>query len=182
MMYAVVQAYPVESVNDISKEPDVFNAKGRVCGGEDLSLDAIETEIVRKEFLDPRVHFALNCASRSCPWLPQEVFRPEKLDQQLDREARRFLGHPTHVRVEAAARTVWLSQIFEWYGEDFLKWLKQVRGVQQPVMLDYVKLYVPASTAAQIKPGFAVKFLKYGWELNDQQAPWADERKMTAPQ
>ncbi len=177
MLRAVLDAYPVDSVMDIGDDPGVFDAKGRICGGRDLSLNGIEHEIVRKEFLEPRVHFALNCASMGCPRLPAEAFTPARLDAQLEREARRFFDDPTHLDVDPEIKTVYLSSILDWYGEDFVRWLTEVKGIEEPSLLDYVKIYAPEELASQIGDDFSVEFLDYGWGLNDQAAEWAAERR-----
>ncbi len=177
MIKAVLDAYPIDSVQDISQNSGVFEAKGRICGGENLSLNDIEHEIVRKEFaLEPRVHFVLNCASLGCPWLPQEAFTPQRLDQQLDREMLPFYRDPTHLRVDVEAKTVHLSAYFDWYGEDFLRWLREVKGFGNPTVLDYVRLTAPEDIANQIGDDFAVEFVEYDWRLNDQNAEWAHLR------
>jgi len=176
MMRAVLDAYPIGSVMKISKKPNVFQIKGRDCGGKDLSLNDIEHSIVRKEFLEPRAHFALNCASGGCPWLPQEAFDPGRLDEQLERETRRFFADESHLRVDAESRTVHLSAILNWYGKDFLRWLKDVKGVEKPVVLDYVKLYAPPGVAETFERDFRVKYRKYDWGLNDVTGPVAATR------
>jgi hypothetical protein len=168
MMRAVLDAYPVARVTAITAHPDVFGVVQRVCGGEYLSLNQIEDDIVRGEFLDPRVHFALNCASLGCPRLPREAFRAPALDRQLDRETRRFLADPDHLRVDSARRTVQLSMVFQWYAPDFLRWLRETRGLARPTVLDYVKLYAPPALAGQIGAGYKLEYLPYDWRLNDQ--------------
>lgn len=165
MLRAVLDAYPIDSVKEI--EPEVFGAKGRICGGEDLSLNEIEHEIVRKEFLDPRAHFALNCASMGCPWIPQEAFDPARLEQQLDREARRFFKDPDHLIVDVPAKTVFLSPILDWYQEDFLKWLEHTDGAEQSHILQYVRLYAPEDIAQKIDEQFDIVWQDYDWALND---------------
>lgn len=176
MMKAVIDAYPVGSVNDIGKNPTVFDARGRVCGGADLSLNEIEQRIVRKQFLEPRVHFALNCASMGCPWLPREPYDPARLDAQLDRDARRFFAIPERLSVDFASRTVSVSPILQWYRDDFLAWLTKVKGIRKPTILDFVKLYAPGSVAGRIGPTYRLKTLEYDWRLTDSRAAWAGKR------
>lgn len=176
MMRAVLDAYPVASVMDIGDDPGVFDAKGRICGGEDLSLNDIEHEILRKEFLEPRIHFALNCASMGCPWIPTEAFTPERLDEQLDRETHRFFAESSHLRIDVASETVYLTPLLDWYGEDFIRYLKEVKQIDEPSLLDYLRIYAPASSADEIADDFEIQWLEYGWGLNDQAAPWASER------
>jgi len=176
MLRAVLDAYPVSSVKDIPGDPGVFDAGTRLCGGEALSLNHIEHEIVRGEFADPRAHFALNCASMSCPWLPREAFDPERLDEQLARETFRFFAAESHLQVDLQSRVVRLSPILVWYQEDFLGWLRDVKQIGAPELLDYVRIYAPADVANKIGDDFEVQWLEYDWRLNDQSAAWARER------
>lgn len=177
MMRAALDAYPIDSVMEVGKKKGaLFEEQTRVCGGEELSLNQIEHEIVRNEFLEPRAHFALNCASGGCPWLPQEAFDPGRLEEQLDRETRRFFAEESHLRVEAEARTVYLSAILNWYGDDFLRWLREVRGVERPVVLDFVKLYAPPEVADALEHDFRVEYQQYDWGLNDVAGPVAATR------
>jgi len=180
MMKAVIDAYPTESVNDIGEDPGVFDVEDKTCGGDDLSLNNIENDIVRTAFLEPRVHFALNCASMSCPWLPQEAFDPKRLDEQLEREARRFFADPSHLVVDVETKTVSLTAILDWYQEDFLRWLTEAKGIEDPSVLDYVRLYAPEDVANQIGDDFSVEYLEYDWRLNDRNAEWAELRKPLA--
>lgn len=88
-------------------------------GGRRLTLDDVEHEIIRKEFADPRIHVALVCAAIGCPPLRGEAFVADRLDAQLDDQARRFLAQSAKNRVDVAAGTVYGSPIFTWYREDF---------------------------------------------------------------
>lgn len=114
VIHQVLERWPIESVGDA--KASFFYWTRYVVDGKQRSLYSIENEIVRKRFKEPRVHFALNCASASCPRLPGEPFLPKTLDSQLARETTRFLAE--HVEVDGD--TVYLSKIFEWYAEDFL--------------------------------------------------------------
>jgi Protein of unknown function, DUF547 len=124
-------------------------------GGEPISLYALENHVIRP-LGEPRIHFALNCMVRGCPRLPRQPFEPARLDAQLDREARRFLNEERNVRVDAAARTVHLSSILNWYESDFL--------AAQPTLIDYVNQYRDAPIPAD----YDVEFLPYDWTLNQQ--------------
>jgi hypothetical protein len=90
-------------------------------GGKKYSLYAVENSIVRPQFQDPRVHFALNCDSGGCPRLPQEAFNSSTLQAQLEAATLEFVTNPAKVRVEGegADTKVMISQIFEWYADDF---------------------------------------------------------------
>ena len=89
------------------------------AAGRELTLDEVEHEIVRKEFQEPRIHFALVCAAVSCPPLRREAYAGDRLDAQLEEQARRFLGDREKNRVDAASGTVFVSPIFVWYRDDF---------------------------------------------------------------
>ena len=89
------------------------------AAGRTLTLDEVEHQVIRKEFHEPRIHFALVCAAVSCPPLRREAYTGGRLDEQLDAQARAFLASPERNRVDAASRTVFLSPVFGWYREDF---------------------------------------------------------------
>jgi hypothetical protein len=114
------------------------------------NLNALENELIRPRFLEPRVHFALNCASMGCPKLPREPFVGDKLEAQLQRETTRFLAEERNVAVKGDALV--LSQIFEWYGGDFSggpeKWVRARRK--------------------DLPPTKRVEFRPYDWALNKQ--------------
>lgn len=134
-------------------------------GGEKTSLKALEDNVIRGEFEDPRIHAALNCASIGCPRLPREAFDPEKLDAQLDQAMTEFVSDSRHVRIEAESKTVFLSKIFDWFSDDFLseeKW----RGASDPNVLDYVNRY--REPGAQIPRSYKITFPDYDKAINKQ--------------
>ncbi|MEM8614125.1 MAG: DUF547 domain-containing protein, partial [Cyanobacteria bacterium P01_H01_bin.105] len=88
--------------------------------GQSLSLNAIEHDILRQQFLDPRIHFALVCASVGCPLLRSAAYVPEMLSAQLEDDCDRFINNPDKVRYDAASNTLLCSKIFKWYRADFL--------------------------------------------------------------
>ena len=120
-------------------------------GGEWMSLYYLENELIRAEG-DPRIHFALNCMSASCPRLPQVPWRAESLEEQLNSATREFVNDERHVRVDHGAQTIWLSAIFDFYESDF--------GPLQ----DYIDSY----RAEPLPTGYRLKFLPYDWSLNSQ--------------
>jgi hypothetical protein len=89
----------------------------------------------------------------------------------------RFYHDPTHLRVDADGSTVYLSEYFDWYGEDFLLWLEQEKGMENPGVLDYVKLTAPAELTRDVGDDATVEFIEYDWRLNDQNAEWANLRR-----
>lgn len=135
--------------------------------GKTISLDELEHGMIRAPGIydDPRIHFAVNCASISCPLLLDEAYEAEKLEQQLTAQTRVFLSNPRMNRAEAGQLK--LSSIFKWYRKDFERgWLgyTSLGGF----LADYQQvLKVPA--AAQQGGRLKADFLPYNWDLNDCQ-------------
>jgi len=124
-------------------------------GGENISLRNLENEWIRP-LGEPRIHFALNCMVKSCPRLPQEVFKPLSLDKQLDRVTKEFINSDKHVRVNDRERKVELSQIFKWYEKDFLE--------KKESLIAYINDY----RVKAIPMDYDVSFLNYDWDLNQK--------------
>ena len=101
---------------------------------------------------------ALNCASAGCPRLAAEAFTPERVEQQLDREARRFVDEERNVKFDEATGTLRLSSIFDWYRGDF--------GGSNDAIIAWIQRYAPAD-APRLAPKH-VEFVKYDWRLNDR--------------
>lgn len=126
-------------------------------GGEAMSLRRFEHEVIRPHTRardDPRVHFALNCSALSCPVLPRQPFTAQALDEELERETRAFFARPENFRVDAAERTVWLSELLDFYPEDF---------VPRPAatLLAYANRYAPTPAP----PDYRVRFTPYDWTI-----------------
>jgi hypothetical protein len=126
-------------------------------GGLELSLHALENDVVRKEFGDARVHMALNCASGGCPKLPNYAFTGAKLEQQLSNEARRFCNEKRNVDYDPAQKTVKLSKIFDWYKDDF--------GKAPDKVITWINNYRAAD--AKIPTDAKISYVDYDWHLND---------------
>lgn len=124
-------------------------------GGERMSLWHYENRVIRP-LGDPRIHFALNCMSVSCPRLPREPFLAERLDEQLERETRAFFADPRNLQVDHAREEVILSEILKFYTEDFL--------AAAPSLLAYVNRYSPEP----VPETYAVRFAPYDWAINRQ--------------
>ncbi len=123
--------------------------------GQPLSLNRIEHGILRPRFGDPRLHFALVCAAAGCPLLRAEAYRPERLEAQLEEDARRFLQHPQKLRFEPARGRLWVSRIFQWYRGDVL--------AVAPSIPAYVGRYRPElALPADVR----LRYLPYDWALN----------------
>lgn len=117
----VLDAYPdLTSIRDLgSLLQSPWKQPFFLLLGDTRSLDWIEHETLRPRYRDPRVHFAVNCASIGCPALRPEPYTVEQLDAQLEDQQRRFLSDRTRNRYSAADGVLYLSQIFRWYGDDF---------------------------------------------------------------
>ena len=153
----ILKNYPVNSIKDIGgwfKGP----WKIRFCriGGKTLTLDEIEHEIIRPRFKDPRVHFAVNCASKSCPPVISKPYQRSLLDQQLDANTRSFLNNPKENRLEG--NTLYVSKIFKWFGEDFGE---DVVGF----FLKYAEGDLKNRLSAK-RDHIKIEYLHYDWSLN----------------
>jgi hypothetical protein len=166
---SIVDAYPIEGSafslgprNSIQQIEDVWKRRHRIAS-RDLALDDVEHQILRKEWKDPRIHAAVNCASRGCPPLRAEAFTGARLEEQLDDQMRKFVADSSRNRIDVAAKEIELSKIFDWFGEDF--------GVKEDerALLKHLAKYGPAEWKPLLE-GFDpddVEFLDYDWELND---------------
>lgn len=153
---------PIESIRSLSKKlspGEIFSRKVMAFDGKGTSLNDLEKRL-RTEFDDPRIHFALNCASRSCPPLRSEAYVPARLDAQLDDATRAFLASPGAVVVKTAGgkTTISVSKLFDWYADDF----KASGGV-----LAFVAKYGPPEAAEAAASGKArLEFQEYDWGLS----------------
>jgi len=154
----ILTGYPgVKSIKDLGS---FFSSpwKKKICriDGEVISLDRIEHEILRPRFKDPRVHFAINCAARSCPPLRSDPYHGAILDQQLDEMASAFINDPSRNRLEG--NTLYVSKIFDWFEEDF-------NGDIPDFLLKYAKGDLRDQLEVN-KEKIKVKYLDYDWSLN----------------
>lgn len=160
----VVDHYPVKSIRDVGS---LFRSPFKLpivpLFGRRVPLDTVEHEILRRQYAEPRIHFALVCAARSCPPLRAEAYVGARLDQQLREQGERFLRDARRNRVDLAGRTLYLSEIFKWFGEDFEK----AAGSVQRFVADYLP---PAAAVVARQDGFRVRYLTYDWSLNERQA------------
>jgi hypothetical protein len=149
----------------------LFKNHDIVLGGRKLSLNTLEHQILRKEYRDPRIHFYINCAAKSCPPLERGAIGADETEAALERAARRFLNDPRHSRFDAASRTLYLSKLFDWFEEDFINFLK-ARGHARATVADYALLYLQEETRAAIARVLAgelrIRFLSYDKSLNEQ--------------
>jgi len=146
--------YPKSSIQRIKK---VWDRKFIDVFGDKISLNHIENKILRKKFKEPRIHFALVCASIGCPVLRGEAYMGGSLDEQLTDQTRNFLAVPFKNRYEVSENTFYMSPIFKWFSEDF-------ESFGGPVA--FAKEYVSSDIQKQLTKKTEVKFLDYDWSLN----------------
>jgi len=133
------------------------------AGGRTYTLDELESDVIRKQFHEPRVHFALVCAAVSCPPLRSEAYTGEKLEPQLESQARLFLLDAARgSSVDVKNGVVHASRIFEWYKDDF--------GGSDDAVGRFIARYHSESPEKQLLTSgrFKMEFLEYDWTLNSR--------------
>jgi len=151
---------PLDSIKDIPSGKRWDDRRFRLAG-EMLSLNQIEHERIRPRFREPRVHFALVCAARSCPPLRAEAYTGERLETQLADQTRRVHSGARWLRFDPVSGTLHLTKLYDWYGSDFLQ--------AAPSVEEYVAAHV-SSVRAALDTGRSVKirWLPYDWSLNER--------------
>jgi len=153
----IVDHYPIKSIKDIKKGIPFVNSVWDIpfipMGNEKLDLNYIEHTILRKEFKDPRIHAAINCASFSCPLLRNEAYNATYLDEQLHDAMKKFINDPQRNQLEKS--TVIISKIFSWFSGDF-----RIKGAS---VIDFINIYAKKRVQQHAK----IAYLDYQWELND---------------
>ena len=174
----VLDHYPIESVNDVRpplllrflpQGAGFFYFQQAELGGRTIGLYDLENRLVRRRFDDPRIHFALNCASRGCPELPARPFAAGDLDAELARETARFLADPDKLRIDADARVVWVSAILDWYEGDFTDWVERERPGLPATLRSWIAAHLPEPRASWLAAcdECRIEFIDYDWSLND---------------
>ncbi|UCE63323.1 MAG: DUF547 domain-containing protein [Nitrospirota bacterium] len=137
-----------------------FVSRDYMVGGAKVNLYAVERAILIPEFREPRIHFAIVCASRSCPTLRSWAFTPDRLDQQLDDSARLFINDPDRNAFDRRQKIAYLSKIFDWFTDDFVS--------HSGSLTKYVAQYVedPKLARELAQDTYQVEFLEYDWNLN----------------
>lgn len=160
----ILREYPTTSIRNHTARVFGYNIWKDlllVVGGESYYLEQMEHQILRK-MKEPRIHFAIVCASTSCPKLRSEAYRGETLDAQLAANARDFFKNPSNFRHDPSDRRFYLSSILSWFAKDF--------GTDQAAQLRAIAPYLPTPATQQAASNNAVRisYLVYDWGLNDQ--------------
>lgn len=158
----IINHYPVDSIRDIDISPGLFSdgpwgKKLVTIEGERVSLDDIEHQVLRPIFKDPRIHYAVNCASIGCPNLQPMPFEVDLLDRQLDDAAIEFVNHRRAVQIDDGQ--VITSSIYQWFKEDF--------GGDDPGVIAHLKAYAAPNLAMKLEGISSIDDHAYDWQLND---------------
>ncbi len=158
----IIDGYPVDSIKSLGslvKSP--WSKETVQLFGKKISLDTLEHKIIRKNYQEPRIHFAVVCAAMGCPPLRDEAYTGARLEEQLEAQSKEFLTTPAKNRVDAEKKTLWLSPIFKWYGDDFEMTSKSLAAFVAP--------YIGAAEGANLE-GYSIEYTDYDWSLNEQKA------------
>lgn len=166
----IIDNYPVKSIKDIKKGVpfvnSVWDIKFFKIGYQEMDLNEIEHDIIRTEFQEPRIHFAVNCASYSCPPLRNEAYTAERLDEQLTDQTRTFLTD-TRKNNLSNSNAIVLSSLFKWYSTDFTNagwWSRLFGGTDRTINL--IKFITPY-TDSSVTENTTIEFMNYDWSLNE---------------
>ena len=169
VLYLAAKAYPDKHY--LWSRIGFFKNKDITLGGKEISLNHLENEIIRKQFLDPRIHFFLNCGANSCPPVRGAIAQ-NATDAELEKAAQLFINDPANVKYDAASKTLYLSKIFDWFEGDFLNYLKAKRGLENPHVAQYVMIYLKGEAVKQLAAlnveQIKVKHFSYDKDLNVQ--------------
>lgn len=145
----VIDNYPTKSIKDID---NAWDKKIVQSGKSKISLSDVEHKILRK-MNEPRIHFAINCASFSCPNLLNEAYLPQTLDKQLEAVTKSFINDKT--KNTMAVNEIKISEIFNWFGGDF--------KTKNTSVIDFINIY----STIKIDKKAKIKYLDYNWSLNN---------------
>lgn len=148
-----VDNYPLNSVLSVN---GFFESKKRKVAGQSITLNQLEKESLLKTYKDARFHFVLVCGAEGCPPITDFAYTPDKLEEQLQQQTRRALNDDGFIKVNTSAQKVELSQIFDWYKNDF--------GGSKSSAIEYINKYRKTAIPASYK----VSFYEYDWSLNER--------------
>ncbi len=143
----IVDNYPVSKITDLDKGKP-WDVKRIDLGGKTYSLNDLENEIIRPTFKDARIHFAINCAAKSCPPLYNKAFTSDKVQTLLEQRTKAFLTSKANVLSE---KKVKISKIFDWYKSDF----------------GTINVFLTQFSTVKVTKEATVEYLDYDWSLNE---------------
>ncbi len=163
----VLEAYPVASIKDIKSTGTGLDLKAWsgpwrtklvAVEGSSMSLDDIEHDTMRPTFRDPRIHYAVNCASIGCPNLSARAWRPSTLEADLDAAARAYVNHPRGASVDKKG-SLRVSSLYKWYREDF--------GSNDAGVIEHLRRYADEPLRGELEGVSRIAGNGYDWSLND---------------
>ena len=181
---AIIDHYPIQRSftlvgifyapkNSILQIPGVWKKLQFQAVGQNITLDHIEHGILRKEFNEPRIHAAINCASISCPDLRNEAYISDKIDKQLDDSSKNFVNSKTKgVLIDKNKNKIKVSKIFKWFGDDFFSnYHKQEfndKSDKQNGTLGFIYKYINDDEKIfLLNSNYKLKYMSYDWSLNE---------------
>jgi hypothetical protein len=162
--------YPENSVQQI---PGIWEGLKLETVEKEVSLNDIEHKILRPQFKEPRIHFAIVCASLGCPQLKSHAYEAVTLEQQLEDSAGRFINNHSKVRLMRAQKKLQVSKIFNWFGKDFFsfarpEWKQWYPGAEGGV-IGFLSKYMPSDDLNFLqKNTVSLDYLDYDWTLNEK--------------
>ena len=179
----IINHYPIEPTfpnklihpdNSIRQIKGGFDKIETEVLGESMTLDHIEHEILRKEYNEPRIHMALVCAALSCPELRQEPYTGSELDSQLNDQTDEFMGKSDKFRIDRQNDVMYVSSIFDWFGQDFIPDYGghsdfQHLNEKKSAVMHFISQYVDENDRNYLQnEDYEVQYLDYDWTLNSQ--------------
>jgi hypothetical protein len=153
----IIDHYPVKSIKDIGgRFQSPWKIKFIHLFNRNTTLGFIEHQMLRKNYNDPRIHFALVCAAKGCPPLKSTAYTAEGLDEELNKQGTAFMSQTKKNRIDAKKRILYLSPIFKWFKNDFTK---QAHSINV-----FVSNYFPNKPNLN---NYKVKYTHYDWSLNE---------------
>jgi hypothetical protein len=183
---AIMERYPIKErsliglffpKNSILQISGIWSRLKFKAVGQYLTLGHIEHDILRKSFNEPRIHFAIVCASRSCPDLRVETYRADILEIQLNDQTLKFINNSQKgVRWDTGKQVLYISKIFKWFKKDFKKKNNTTNlSIESPMLnkpvIRFIDSYINDESLKDIIDGdkhIKVSYLHYDWRLNDQ--------------
>ena len=182
-LQAIIDNYPIQASfwksaiypkNSIRQIGGVWDELQFGVMGKKMTLDDIEHIVLRTEFNEPRIHIALVCAAIGCPPLRNEPYSGERLDAQLNDQARKFLNNPIKFHLNTQTATVALSPIFKWFGADFVKTYGTDKKFSdhsnaERAVLNFISAYLDDGDLSYLTTGaYSIEYLDYDWSLNER--------------
>lgn len=179
-LQAIINHYPIQPGSVINRNLYPKNSIRQISGvwdkletnvlGTPMTLNAIEHEVLRVDFDEPRIHVSIVCASIGCPPLRNEAFIAEKLEEQLKEQSEHFVAHERNVKIDTADNIIYLSSILDWFGEDFEgTYSAEGRSGTEAAIVGFVHTYAPeASKSTLADTSYSIEYQDYDWALNEQ--------------